>query len=237
VGVVTRPWTELVSADDAIGLIRSWSNEGPTRSVIVDAVPEQGQRVLEQLQVSTRSPLGAIALHTGGVVIDDGWLRVLGSGSAQVPRSLDEWNGLNGGRRCAAGLLVADDALGGFFCWFDSPRTIHYLAPDTLEWEDLEFGYTDWLHWCFSDRLVSFYDELRWEGWQAEVRSLTGDRGLHVWPPLFSKGPAIAGRSRKPVPVAELWSLALDFGEQLRGVEDGADVRISVADDDDGSGA
>jgi SAM-dependent methyltransferase len=189
------------------------------------------QRVSSYLklrQVSTRSPLGAIALHTGGLVIDDGWLRVLGSGSAQVPRSLDEWNGLRSDRRCDAGLMVADDVLGGFFCWFESPRTIHYLAPDTLEWEDLELGYTDWLHWCFSDRLASFYGELRWEGWQAEVGPLAGDRGLHVWPPLFSKGPPIAERSRKPVPVEELWSLALDFGKQLRGVEDCQQIRVSV---------
>ncbi len=232
---MTRPWNELVSPDDAIELIRSWSKESPTPCVIVEAAPQQGQRVLERLQVSTRSPLGAIALHTGGVVIDDGWLRVLGSGSSQVPRSLDEWNGLNGVRRCDAGLLVADDALGGFFCWFESPRTIHYLAPDTLEWEDLEIGYTDWLEWCFSDRLASFYGELRWDGWQAEVRSVSGDRGLHVWPPLFSKGPVIAERSRKPVPVEELWSFALDFAEQLRGVEDGAEFRINVADDEEGS--
>jgi len=214
---MTLPWTELVSADDAIKLIREWRAESRTHTVIVDAVPEQGQRVLEQLQVSTRSPLGAVAFHTGGVVIDHGWLRVLGSGSSEVPRSLDEWNGLGSVRRCDAGLLVADDALGGFFCWFESPRTIHYLAPDTFEWEDLELGYTDWLHWCFSDRLAAFYSELRWECWQADVRSLSGEQGLHVWPPLFLKGPR-PERSRRPVPVKELWSLALELGEKLRGV-------------------
>lgn len=231
---MTRPWTELVSRDDSIEHIRSWSRESQTPSVIVAAVPQQGQRVLEQLQVSTRSPLGAVALHTGGIVVDGGWLRVLGSGSSQIPRSLDEWNGLAGDRRCDAGLLVADDVLGGFFCWFESPRTIHYLAPDTLEWEDLELGYTDWLHWCFSDRLAGFYDELRWGGWQAEVGALAGDRGLHVWPPLFSKGPAIAERSRKSVPVEELWSLALDFGGQLRSVEDGTEIQIRLTDETGG---
>lgn len=223
-----RPWTELVSSDDAIELVRSWSRASPMPSVIVAAAPQQGHRALEQLQVSTHSPLGALALHSGGIVIDDGRLRVLGNGSAQVPRSLDEWNGLVGDRRCDAGLLVADDGLGGFFYWFESPRTIHYLAPDTLEWEDLEHGYMDWLHWCFSDRLGGIHDELRWGGWQAEVGSLTGGWGLHVWPPLFSKGPAIAERGMKSVPVDELWSLALDFGEQLRGVEDGREIRVSV---------
>lgn len=215
---MTRPWTELVCSDDAIELIRSWGEASAAPSLIVPAVSGQGRRVLEQLQVSTRSPLGAIALHTGGVVIDDGWLRVLGSGSAEVPRCLDEWNGLGGKRRCDLGLLVADDVVGGFFCWFESPQTIHYLAPDTLEWEDLELGYADWLSWCFGDGLADFYRELRWEGWQAEVGCLPSDHGLHVWPPLFSEGASIAERSRRPVSVEELWSLALDVGKQLRAV-------------------
>jgi hypothetical protein len=53
-----------------------------------------------------------------------------------------------------------------------------------------------------------------------------------VSPPLFARGPALADRSREPVPVEELWSLALQFGEQLRGAEDGTKFRIRVSDDD-----
>lgn len=226
---MARSWNELVSADDAIDLVRSWSANSAVPSVIVDATPGQGQRVIEQLQVSTRSPLGAVALHTGGLIIDHGWLRVLGSGSPQVPRSLDEWNGLRRDRRCGAGLLVADDALGGFFCWFERPRTIHYLAPDTLDWEDLGLGYGDWLRWCFNGRLAAYYGALRWGGWQAEVASLASDRGLHVWPPLFSAGSPIAERSRRPVPVEELWSFAIDVGGRRRDAVDGVELRVEVA--------
>ena len=222
-----RPWTDLTSPDDAMELIRAWQRESRTPSVIVEADPRQGRRVLERLQVSTRSPLGAVALHSGGIVIDDGWLRVLGSGSTVIPRALDEWNGLTDRRRCVAGLLVADDVLGGFFCWFENPRTIHYLAPDTLAWEDLQLGYADWLHWCFGERLADFYGDFRWEGRREEVRALPGDRALHVWPPLFAKGPAIGACSRKAVPVEELWSLMLDYRERLRDVEDGAEICVS----------
>ncbi len=224
-----RTWTELQSSDDAIDLIREWQAQSKTPSVIIDAVPAQGRRALEQLQVTTRSALGAVAFHTGGLVIEHGWFRVLGSGSPEVPRSLDTWNGLGGERRCDAGLLVADDALGGFFCWFESPRTIHYLAPDCLEWEDLGVGYTDWLRWCFTDRLTAFYGDQMWDGWQDEVRPLPGDRAIHVSPPLVLKGPPIADRSRRPVPVEELWSLALDFKEQLSGVKNGTEEQKAMA--------
>jgi hypothetical protein len=34
--------------------------------------------------------------------------------------------------------------------------------------------------------------------------------------------------------VEELWSLALDFGEQLRGVEDGTEIQIRVTDETGG---
>ena len=44
--------------------------------------------VLADLQVSTRSPLGAIAHGTGGILIDGGWLRMLGSGHPKLSRNL-----------------------------------------------------------------------------------------------------------------------------------------------------
>ena len=67
--------------------------------------------VLFRTQVTTRSPMGAIAFHTGGISVLNGWLRILGSGSAAIPRTLPDWN--HG--RSSGYYLVADDAFGGFF--------------------------------------------------------------------------------------------------------------------------
>jgi hypothetical protein len=123
---------------------------------------------------------------------------------------------------------VADDALGGFFAWFREPRSVHYLAPDTFDWEDLGLGYSDWLASCFTDRLAAFYEELRWPGWEAEVEQLAGDRGLHVVPPLVARGPPLADRSRRATPVEELWTWALDLQRQLRDLPDGATFTFTV---------
>ncbi|UUU44910.1 DUF2625 domain-containing protein [Streptomyces sp. NBC_00162] len=38
----------------------------------------EGRRCLLQMQVTGRSVLGALALHTGGLLVDDGWVRVFG---------------------------------------------------------------------------------------------------------------------------------------------------------------
>lgn len=170
-----------------------------------------------------------VAFHTGGLLIDHGWLRVLGSGSPRLPRALDFWNTTSDGKpRCEQGVLVADDVLGGFFAWFREPRTVHYLAPDTLRWEDSGLGYTDWLEWCLSDRLAQFYVDSRWGGWAEEVAPLEGSKGLLIYPPLFSEKTPIEDRKRGPVPVDELWALTQRYAAELANLPDGAWFKIEV---------
>lgn len=214
---MAHSWRELVSDDDAIAIVRDWIAMAPTAIELLPCEAAAGQRTLEALQVTTRSPLGAVAFHTGGIRVDHGWLRILGAGSPELPRALDLWNGLGGARRCAEGLLVGDDAVGGFFAWFEAPRTVHYLAPDALDWLDLELGYSAWLSWCLTEPPAPFYADLRWDGWEREVATLRPDEGILVSPPLWTKGPGIGERSRGAVPVQELWGVALDVREQLRG--------------------
>ena len=36
--------------------------------------------------------MGAVIFETGGILIDEGWLRILGSGHPRLPRSLPDWN-------------------------------------------------------------------------------------------------------------------------------------------------
>jgi hypothetical protein len=223
-----KGWRELLSDDDALPMIRGWVSAAPREVRVLPVEPAAGRHTLEALQVSTHSTLGAVAYHTGGILVDHGWLRVLGAGGPALPRSLDGWNDSNGVQRCDLGLLVADDVLGGFFAWFREPCTVHYLPPDTLEWEDSELGYSDWLAWSLSDRLQGFYRNFRWDGWVEELASLGCGVGLSVYPPLFAKGPPIGERSRKAVPVEELWGLASTIGPQLRDVPDDGQVRLTV---------
>lgn len=81
-----------------------------------------------------------------------------------------------------------------------------------------------------SRRLTTFYDGLRWDGWAPEVEALAASDALHVWPPLVTKGPPLAQRSRRAVPVEELWRLTLDLQGQLRGIPSGAAVTFTVRD-------
>jgi len=166
-----------------------------------------------------RSPMGAVVRNAEAVVVDRGWLRVLGA-----PRI-----GLDGALPLSHGLVVGHDALGGFFVVRGDegdlpgePGHVLYLAPDTLQYEAMRgAGYGAWLRWALSTDLADFGADLRWPGWEDEVGALSLDQAIHTHPPLFAgTGEDVGAADRRPVPVAERWSLRRDLRDQL-GVGDG----------------
>ena len=59
-------------------LVKRWIDQAANEVTTVPADPVGGEQVLEALDSAGRSVLGALAIHTGGLMIDHGWLRVLG---------------------------------------------------------------------------------------------------------------------------------------------------------------
>jgi hypothetical protein len=96
----------------------------PVKVLPADAAQAQG--CLAALGITTGSWLGAVVANTGGVLIDHGWLRVLGYGHGGLPSVAVE-----PGR-----LTVGHDVLGGQFAWLPArpgaKPTVHYFGPDTL---------------------------------------------------------------------------------------------------------
>ena len=105
-----------------------------------------------------------------------------------LPRGLGSWNL---GRTQAEPTvpapyyLIANDAAGGYFALNGggldgTPGNVFYLPPDTLEWEDCEKGYGDFLHWALVGDLQMYYENLHWQNWREEIRNLSGDSVLYV---------------------------------------------------------
>ncbi|HEX8329417.1 MAG TPA: DUF2625 domain-containing protein [Hymenobacter sp.] len=214
-----RPLTELINTQDpGWALVQYWIKTAKNKVEVLPKTPARADSTLLAAQVTTRSPMGAVVYETGGILIDDGWLRILGSGSPALDRDLMSWN-----REKQEGLLlIADDVLGGFFAinggafGQGSLGKVYYLAPDSLEWEALDFGYSDFLKFCLSGSLDKFYSDLRWKGWQKEITAITGNQAFFCFPPLFTEeGKDLKKVVRKPVPVAELWGSHNDFRKQL----------------------
>jgi hypothetical protein len=175
----------------------------PYPVTLLPADPGRAAATREALGMSTRSWLGAVVAHTGGLLIDHGWLRVLGAGHGALPDVVTELDPEN------RIVTVGHDVLGGEFVWIqaepDAPPTVHHYAPDTLAWEDLGLGYAEWLHAMLRGSMTDFYDGLRWPGWETEVSALGLDQGLSLWPPPWTvEGKDLASVSRRAIPIAEL---------------------------------
>jgi hypothetical protein len=133
-----------------------------------------------------------------------------------LTRTLPGWNE----GRTDGFLLLADDAVGGFFAINGGGlgadlKNLYYFAPDALDWEPLEIGYSAFLQWAFAGKLDVFYEWIRWEGWEADAARLHGDRCYAFYPPLFTtEGKGGSGR-RAEVPVDEAWGLQMEMRKQL----------------------
>ena len=191
---------------------------------ILPADSSRANDALLKIQVTTRSPMGAIIYNTGGILVDHGWIRILGSGCTTINRSLPDWNkgkSIQEFGQIPAYLLIADDAAGGFFAinggafGKDMGKT-YYLSPDRLVWEPLNLTYSDFLYFCFNNDLNEFYQNLRWTNWTKDVVKLDGDKVFNFYPFLWSKeGKDIIKNSRKKIPVDEQFQFNIESRKRL----------------------
>jgi len=210
---VRRSLEQLIEREDpAWPLVQGWVAEAKHPVEILSPAETAGESLIST-QATTRSPLGAVVFHTGGVLIDHGWIRLLGSGHPRLPRSLPRWNvacGMVESETPPPAVLIADDVVGGFFAlnggrFAAEGHSVWYFAPDTLRWEDTEKGYSDFLHWSLVGDLDKFYAPHRWRGWQPEVERLGGDEAFSFYPPLSAEGGAVEHRDRTTAPIKEVF--------------------------------
>ena len=140
-----RLLTELINTvDPAWPLVREWINTASNTVEVLKTDRARAEKVLLYLQVTTRSPLGAVAFETGGLLVDHGWLRFLGSGDQRLSGNLLSWN-MRGqipeSHLLKGAYIVAYDAVGGFFAlnggaFSDKLGTVFYFGPDMLKWHN-----------------------------------------------------------------------------------------------------
>ena len=229
-----RDLSELLAAPSpAWPLIQSWIAEASNPVEVLP--PNAGARAesLLAIQVTVGSVLGAIVYETGGLLVDHGWVRILGAGHPRLTRSIASWNTGRTIRRLGETppfFLVADDVLGGFFAinggaFAAEPGHVCYLAPDTLEWESLGIPHSQFVMWLLGGDLAKFYEGNRWAGWQEEVEALSGDMAYSFYPFLSAEAESIDARSRMPVPIEELYRLHVDSASGPSRARGGGDER------------
>ena len=221
-----RTLEELINKEEpAWDLIQEWLQEAINSYEVLPRDAKRAETELLNAQITTRSPMGAILYETGGILINGGWIRLLGSGCERLDRGMFQWNKgktFEHYGQPPAFLLVADDILGGFFAinggafGQDDLGQIYYLAPDTLSWEPMNCGYSEFVCWTLEGDIDLFYEPYYWEGWQEEVPKLNGNQVFSFFPFLWTKeGQQIEAVSRKVVPIEESYRLTMDMQRQL----------------------
>ncbi|SDJ08929.1 Protein of unknown function DUF2625 [Frankineae bacterium MT45] len=199
---------------------------------VVAADASAGARALEQVQVTTRSVLGALTSECGAVRIDQGWLRVLGAGADGLGSVGDMTKRIAvDGQRF---LVVAIDALGGYFAvnGGDLPgelAEVAYWGPDTLSWTPIGLGHAAFLSAMLAGAVTDFYAPVRWPDWEAEVAPLPLAYGLSVYPfPFTAEGQDLGLTSRTPVPLLELIDIYADLARQVGDLPNASRLRVET---------
>lgn len=220
-----RQVKELINKTDPGWIfVDEWIKSAKNKVEILPVDTSKAKDALYKTQVTTRSPMGAIIYMTGGLLIDDGWIRILGSGSSKINRTLPDWNKGKSFKEFGESpsfLLIADDAIGGFYLLNGGGLgkdlgNVYYFSPDNLEYEQMDLTYTQFLDFCFNNDLDKFYEGSRWTNWRDEVSKLNGDKVFNFYPFLWTKeGKNINENSRRAISIEEQYDFNLDMRKQL----------------------
>jgi hypothetical protein len=220
-----RPVNELINTTNpGWPMVKDWIESARNKVEILTADSANAKDALFKTQVTTRSPMGSVVYMTGGILVDDGWIRILGSGNPKLNRTLPDWNkekSIEKFGEASPFLLVADDAIGGFYLLNGGGLgkdlgKIYYFSPDNLTYEPLDLTYSDFLQFCFNNDLNKFYKGKRWTKWRDEVSKLEGDKVFSFYPTLWSKeGRNINKTTRKVISIEEQYNLNIETHKQL----------------------
>lgn len=216
-----RTLQELINKDEpGWPIVNEWIGLAKNKVEVLPCDRQKSEEALVHTQVTTRSLMGAVVYETGGLLIDNGWIRILGAGGDRMKRSLPEWNKrktFNEYGEIPPYLLIADDAIGGFYALNGGflgkdGGNIYYFAPDSLQWEPMDMGYSQFLLFCFETDMNQFYADFRWDGWIDDVKNLHPDYSYNFFPFLWTKeGKDINNVSRKVISVEEVYDFNMEM--------------------------
>lgn len=195
-------------------MINRWIASSKTKVTVLSKESNRADSAILQCQLSTDNVLGAIVYNSGGLLIDDGWIRILGSGCKEMDRGLHQWN--KGKSKINSGelpnfVLVADDAIGGLFAintgGIDEMHLnkVFYFGPNSLKWETIGLTYEQFVVFCMTQDVRDFYHDFKWKGWENEVQQLGPNQVVSAYPLLWTKDGKELKKNRKVTPIQKLW--------------------------------
>lgn len=150
--------------------------------------------IFDTFKINTESLLGTVISNSGEIIVDN-WIRIYGAGKTGfLQRNLDF---------PYRNILIAEDISGGLFAFMDNGRT-GYFAPDTLEWENMEINYSQFLYWCIHGDTDAYYKDYRWNTWEDDTPNLSIENGFAFYPFLWAESKSLEERTHTEMPMEEI---------------------------------
>lgn len=209
-------------------LVSSWIDTAVNRVEVLPPDPDHRGAVLRTLGITPASSMGAVVAETGGLLVDHGWIRILGGAGRRMRGDLSTWNGFGPAPVSPAihGLLVvAHDAAGGVFAIDRGAlgagrNDVWYLGPDDLRWVAVHRGYSYFLEWTCTGDVAGFAGRLRWEGWKEDVASAGVDRAFVASPARWTaEGRHTTRANLRAISMASLFAHELETGRRLQAAQ------------------
>lgn len=194
--------------------VNDWIQRPHNRVEVLPVDTARARFWLYSSGVDPSSTLAAFIYRTGGMIVDNGWLRVMGSGSPKLDRGVFDWNK----DKClfkpnnTGYLVVADDIVGGLFALRFTPGTrledamMFYYGANNLSWSPLGIDYPTFLKFCIEGNLNKFYSDFRWTGWQEEIQSMNALQTISCYPLLWTREGKDVEVNRKVISLQEQWN-------------------------------
>ncbi|MGM9978792.1 MAG: DUF2625 family protein [Clostridium sp.] len=177
--------------------------------------PNTCNNTLNNLKIDENSILGQVIINTGGIFIEN-YIRLFGSGDEKNSYNIYKYNLELKKYFDNDMIIIGDDVFGGIFSLNKEKNTILYFAPDTLEWEDLEITYKDFIKYASSEKIDKFYKSYKWSTFQEDIKEIKFNEGILIYPFLWSNECNIEKAKKDIVPFSELLQINMEFKKKFK---------------------
>ena len=187
--------------------------------------PNPTDEILNLIGITENSTLGTLLKYTNGILVKNKILRLFGSGSSDWTDSIKDWNNFPNkivfDDIPSGCLLIGYDLYGGFFAinggFFGKDlRNVFYFAPDSMQWENLNIGHSQFIEWCINGEVGKFYASFANDDLEDLVNKTKMGQCISFYPFLWSnEGKDISRTTKRVVPLREIWGYNMETSEKL----------------------
>lgn len=169
---------------------------------------------LNNLNINENSVLGQVIINTGGIFVEN-YIHLFGSGDEENSYNIYKYNLELKKYFDDNIIIIGNDIFGGLFSLNKEKNNILYFAPDTLEWEDLDITYKEFIKFVTSEKIDEFYKSYKWSTFQEDIKKVKFNEGILIYPFLWSNECNIEKAKKDIVPFSELLQINIDFKKRF----------------------